>query len=164
MNQDVLLIIGGVVLILFMGLFWAWQSVRQSRKRLKFLEDELIKSLQRRRHVIPYLIESFRMSEQAAHHKTTEVIDSIIEFRAAVRPLKSFPSIWEAEHKLETALAHFLNKVDEDKALQKDIGWLEARTDIKQINQFVKSHEKEHTLLQEKLNSRLNRFPFRLFK
>lgn len=78
------------------------------------------------RDVIPYLIESYR----AVVDKTSPIVATLIHARASARNAATSIDRKKAEKALKKVLADFFEEEKTHPALARDLGWLEARTEL----------------------------------
>ena len=129
----------GVVLVVALGLGWQWQKRRASHQSGNQNQQELVELWEDRRDLIPYLLESFRATG------SDETVQSLIDLRAQARNAKTFEDTFHEEGNLEQVLTAFLEKYTKDETLNKDLGWLEARTEIQKLTEQIKEKRRAYT-------------------
>lgn len=152
-------IVGGIVL-LGVALFWVRSRLKHQVKNLKKIEKELSEVLEDRRDVIPYLIESYR----EVVNQPADQIQAVIEKRAETRDAREFKTMWNKEQELEALLEGLFNQTRSNQALEGDIGWLEARTEIQKTWEEVNEKETHYQKLTQSLQAQSKRFPYSIFR
>jgi hypothetical protein len=157
MSDPIILVIVALI-ILGMGVFGIWYDFLLKAKNLKVLEKKLYDKLEYRRDAIPYLLESYKALE--SNH---EGLETIIEKRSEARDEMNFEKMWEIEQVLEASLDSLFERTKKNEALQKDIGWLEPRTELQNSWEEVTKMEqiwKEH---RDAIASKQSKFPYMFF-
>lgn len=163
MTIDTILIGIGILLLLAVGLMWVWNHLIRQVSLLKSVEKELIKMLAYRRDVIPYLLESYRgaVTPEATHQAK---IQKLITQRTEARNTRLFREVWPKEKVLEKELMDFIQENAKNALLEKDIGWLESRTELQQVHQTLEDYEARYNELTSYLGQRFDQFPYSLFR
>ncbi len=157
---DLLIILAGAIVLLALGTSWVWHNLVRQFKELLHLESELKEVLSHRQDTIPYLIESYQNAVTQPNPHITEIISQ----RAIVRESKSFDERFKQEKVLNEMLDKFFEKTMQNQLLQRDIGWLEARTEIQGIAENVVTHQKRYQDLRIYISDKLEQFPYMIFK
>ena len=132
----------------------------QQLKELRALEKELAVVLEDRRDTIPYLIESYR----GVVKEDPKNLKLIVARRADSRNSKEFKVMWEMEQALEEELEKLFKATGTHQGLQKDMGWLEAHTEIQKYSKIVADHEGRYNDLLAFLEGKTKKFPYLIFK
>lgn len=157
---DVTIILVGSLIILSLGTSWVWNNLVRQVKELSHLKNELDEAFARRRDTIPYLIESYR----GVISQNNPTISELIKERAHIYELKSFGDRLKEEEVLTASLNGFFEKTRQNSALQHDIGWLEARTEIQKVAKEVFDRQQRYNDLHLYISNKIEEFPYVLFK
>lgn len=158
--ENLLIILIGLAFLTIIGISWVWSHLIQQVKELRSIENDLSKVFDHRRDAIPYLIESFRVTTK----QSPVALATVIQARAETRDSKEFKVLWEKEQALEKSLENLFNEAREHQGLQKDIGWLEAKTEIQEASEEVGEHESRYNDLRAYIEKKLQKFPYAIFK
>lgn len=126
MQQDIAIVGGGILLVGLLIIGAVLHRRALSKKNDEHAEDARAEKNAVRRDVIPYLIESYR----AVVEKESPVVQNLIQARASARKAHTSLERKEAEQTIEKVLATFFEEEKEHPALARDLGWLEARTEL----------------------------------
>lgn len=129
-TDTLILIIGAAALLALGGLAWAHQHRRKDHAR-KQRDAEHAARFAERRDVIPYLIEAYRTVVPPKN--VSDIIEKIIRQRAAARDAKGFESLCQKERLLEEYLNALFEETDGNPDLEKNLSWLEARTELRKM-------------------------------
>jgi len=159
MSSDLAIIIVGAAVILMALFVWFWNHTVRQVHGLKALEKELAKIWEDRRDIIPFLVESYRGVVQSP----SGVVQEIIDKRAEARNAKKFATLWRKEQELEDLLFKLFSEGRKNDTLKKDIGWLEARTEIESMNDPIEKNERRYEELQKYLRGKSQQPPYMIF-
>jgi hypothetical protein len=157
---DLLIIIIGTLVLLGLGTSWVWNSLVRQLKELKKVEDELDEVLSHRQDTIPYLIESYR----GVVPQGNPYLNDLIVQRDQIRSTRDFSERLKQEEILTAQLNELFEKTAQNQILQRDIGWLEARTEIQKIVEEVGARKNRYHDLHIYIQDKLGQFPYLLFK
>lgn len=126
MNSDLIILLVGVGVLIALSVLWVWHYLFRKINELDALETSLLIQFEERRDILPYLLESYRSLEP----KCSPFFEKIVTQRGEVRNSKAFASIREKERLMDAYLNEFFKETKGNVFLEKDIGWLEARTEL----------------------------------
>ncbi|MBT5015967.1 hypothetical protein HN748_02250 [Candidatus Peregrinibacteria bacterium] len=157
---DLLIIFVGIIVLLTLGTSWVWNNLVRQVKEFKNLQNDLRETLAHRQDTIPYLVESYRNVEAQANNQ----LDQVVLQRAVVREERDFEESFRKERALTEQLQDLFEGTRNNARLQKDIGWLEARTEIQKIGEAVTEHTQKYKDLRLYISDKLTTFPYVIFK
>lgn len=149
----------GVGIVGIAGLAWAWDHLYRLKTHKEVLQSQVLAHAEQRRDTLPYLLES-----QWGVHPRTEAENAVVHKRAEARDAKDFNAIWKCEEELEALLEELWTKTQGDAALKKDLGWMEAKTDILQETEALNDLEEKYLRAKLALEVKLQKFPFMVFR
>ena len=157
---DFIIILVGTIILFGLGVFWVWNNLVHQIKKLKQLQTKLNEILTHRLDTIPYLVESYRLVENQANR----ALDQLIIQRTVTREEKKFEERFKKEKALGAQLNDFFEATKQNGRLQKDIGWLEARTEIQKIGETIEEHFINYRDLRLYVTDKMQTFPYVIFQ
>lgn len=159
MNSDLIILLVGMGVLIALSVLWVWHYLFRKMNELDALETNLLIQFEERRDVLPYLLESYRSLEP----KCSSFFKKIVTQRAEARNSKAFASIREKERLMDAYLNEFFKETQGNVLLEKDIGWLEARTELQKMEVQLAQSLDRHQELINYLKEKKGRFPTLLF-
>jgi hypothetical protein len=132
MSKLILLLIG-LLILAFIWLMWARVRLMHERAGIAQQKNILLKDFDKRRDMLPLLLEGFRIAKEA-----TPEWSALLTARAEFRDVSQF----EKETAFEAQLLQFMTQNP-----VRDIHFLEAKKDILELGKLI---QKERELLQHK--------------
>lgn len=148
MLSNIILILIAVLVLSFIGLLWARQTLMSIVHKMEAMQMVLQKDLQKRRDTVPYLLESIKQLEEPS-----DMWRKIVEDRAVFHQLDDM----QKEKEFEKELLDFLNSLN-----FKNVDVLEAKKDILDLTQIIEREKGEIALEAGKFNALKMEFPYSL--
>jgi hypothetical protein len=148
MFSNIVLILIAILIIAFMWLLWMRHTLAQQMSEARHRETILERDLQKRRDTVPYLLESFRLTNEP-----NEAWHTLMNKRAEFHQPGDWPIAKEWE--FESTLLDFLrnNKI-------KNLSFLEAKKDIEDLTDLIVEKKGELQEAVDEYNERRNQFPY----
>lgn len=146
--ENLILILIAVVLLFFVWLLWARQRLLHHLRSFQRRDALLRRDFQKRRDMVPYLLESFR-----ARHEIPPEWTTLLEKRKQFHKLEE-PSFRE-ELDFEQLLHDFISRYD-----VKDLSYLEAEKNIKDLTTVIERAQIEWKQEHDRFLNLKKRFPY----
>ncbi|MFT7183985.1 MAG: hypothetical protein ACI9QC_000311 [Oceanicoccus sp.] len=146
--ENIFLILIAVVVLGFVWLMWARQHLLSHMHSFQRREVLLRRDFQKRRDIVPYLLDSFR-----AKHEVNPQWSELLEKRKAFHKVGEIP--FKEELEFEEVLLNFVHAYDIS-----DVNYLEAENDILKITEIIKESKLEWKKEENSYNAIKKRFPY----
>lgn len=162
MNSDWIVLGVGVVAVVVLALTAVWYGLFVKVKTLKTRQSTLQNHFRARHDLIPLLVESYGAASSA--QGVSKVVERLVEERKKARLAKGIKDVLKREEELEVGLKQLVKEGQKIESLKKDIGWLEARTELQKITEGMGEALEEYERARGALAAQSLRFPARLFR
>lgn len=148
MLPNLIVIIGGIVVLAFIAALWLRQNLIHDLNVLSQNENLLRKDLEKRRDFVPFLLEGAR--------EGSELKD---EWQALARKRTSFMQVSTLAQELEfeKSLQIYL-----DSNNIKTVVYLEAKKDIQEMSKLIEEQKEKIRNLSQNFNAKRKEFPYSL--
>jgi len=148
--ENLFLLLIAIVSIAFVWLIWARQKLTHHHRSFQRRETLLRRDLQKRRDMVPLLLESFRMK-----HEITPQWTDLMDRRKSFH--KPGQASMHEEEEFEQALLAFVESYDVT-----DVTYLETEKHIKNLTQIIERAKKEWSVEHNRFLSVKRKAPFSL--
>lgn len=148
MIQNFILLIIALVLLALIALLWLRQSLLHILHEISQQQRLLQKDLDKRRDILPYLLESARQAEPPS-----DKWRKLVEDHSFFHSQNALSKEWEFQETLNTYL---------HETPLKSVAFLDAKKDIQGLSALVEQEKKKLTRGIEHYNQRRKEFPFSL--
>lgn len=151
----------GLGLLLMLGLVTIWHGLWVKVKALRAAEQVAMKGFHIRHDLIPLLVERY---EATCHGARSVAVKKLVAERGEVRLERNMKKRLKREEALEASLKQLVKEGKKAEALEKDVGWLEARTELQKITVELGGALEQIECLRGGLAAESLRFPSWLFR
>lgn len=150
----------GLGVIALLTLATVWYGLMVKVKALRAAQRMADNGFRMRHDWIPLLVERV----QAAGPPQGGVVEKLIAQRSEARLERDIKAAFKKEERLEAALKQVMKEGQKVEALGKDLGWLEARTELQKTTEAIGEALEQVERARGVLAAELLRFPARLFR
>ncbi len=148
----------GVVALLALAAVWYGLVVKVNA--LRAAERVVQEGFRTRHDLIPLLVET----EGAGGAPQSKIVERLVVQRSEARLARTMQMALEKEEALEASLKQVIKEGQKIEALKKNLGWLEARTELQKTTKVIEEALEHYERARGVLATELLRFPARIFR
>lgn len=146
MIENSILLLIAAAFILFIGLLWLRQNLLHELREAQSREAVLLKDFEKRRDIVPYLLESARSATEP-----TDTWRKLAEDRGQFMTAQNT----QKELEFEQTLQRYLESTN-----VRTLNFLEAKKNIEELSTLIEEQKRDRQTAMNRFNERRKQFPY----